>query len=195
MKILVEKNTDLNNLFKLISTGKWDLTKSEENKLKELNVKFENFLKAYENKIITSISTITGFEWIEKETTVYLVLEKFLKAPSISYPLILKTKKDFDLILAVFLHELIHHNLNCEKFKKLAKGKSYEKEGAAKFGIEDVVNAVLCELLDKMKKKSIIEKFRKYLIKNYGENNWAGVAELRRNWNLKNKTLKEIIRD
>ncbi len=195
MKIIVDKNTDLNNLFKLISTGRWDLTKQEEKRLKTLNRNFENFLAGCKNRTIKYIPAITGFEWVEKEIVVYVVLEKFLKGPSVSYPLIIKTKKDFDLIVAVFLHELIHHNLNCEEFKKFSKGKSYEKEGAVKFGIEDVVNAVLCELLERLKKKSIIEKFGKYLTRNYGENNWGGVAEFRKKWNLKIHTLKEIISD
>lgn len=194
MKITVDKNTDLNNLFKLISVGKWDLTKSDEEKLKELNAKLESFLNGYKNKIVGFIPRITGFEWVEKEFKIYLVLEKFLNGPSISYPLIIKTKKDFDLIVAVMLHELIHHNLNCGEFKKLAKGKNYDKEGAARFGIEDVVNTVLCEFLRRFGKDYITEKFQKYMVDNYGKENWSGVAELRKKWNLKDKSLKEFLK-
>ncbi len=195
MKIKIDNNTDLNNLFKFVSKGKWDLTKSEEEKLKTLNKKLESFLAACESDIKKHIPEITGFEWTENEIIVYPVLEKFLKAPSISYPLILKTKKDFDLILAVFLHEIIHHNLNCKDFKKMSKGKTYEKEGAEKFGIEDVVNTVLCELLERLGKHFLIQKSQKYLVETYGKNNWFGVAELRKKWNLKIHTLKEIMSD
>lgn len=195
MKLYVEKNTDLNNLFKSLFFKKWDLSKTEEKEISKLNSELERYVNKYGKRIVKEIQNITGFKWHENEIKIYIVLEKFMPGQSISYPLIIKSKRNFDLIIAVTLHEVIHHNLNCKEFFRLTKGKVYEKEGAAECGIEDIVNTVLFELLRRIHKKKaemIIKKFKKYLIRTY-KSSWRGVDILEKKWSFSKHSLSKFL--
>jgi hypothetical protein len=197
MKISIEKNIDMNNLLNYILCKKWDLNAKEFKKIKIINQKLDRYFSKQGKMISVEIQKITGFEWHEDEIKVYVILERLMRGPSgISYPLMVKYSNDFEMVLAFILHEIIHHNLNCNEFSNLSSEKTYEKEGGVKFGIEDVVNVILIELLKRLHKNKsniIIKKFRDYLTSMYAKTSWEGVKILEKKWNFNKTSLSKLM--
>ncbi len=88
MKIIVEKNTDLNNLFKLISTGEWDLTKHEVkmekkmDKIKSVLFKMNKFLslKVYQKDFKAANSFIRKNEHLVNLTALIVAIAALIIA-------------------------------------------------------------------------------------------------------------------
>ena len=81
---------------------------SDVKKFFESAEKFKNKLNKLRDKIFYYIQKIIGGKWEEKDINLYIVPEDSIIRHSISFPLILKLKKNLKLNIYFFIHELIH---------------------------------------------------------------------------------------
>ncbi len=148
--------------------------------------KFEKHIKPYLGKIIKKIEKYTGFEWQEKEITVWLI-DGFL--PSICFPFLLNWHEgNIDETIFAFVHEMVHNNL-----KDLYAKKGNDIDFILMEAVTNLVTKyVIFDIFPKERFKKVIdlEKKRSPVF----EKIWKLEEELEKRIDLRKKPLKEYIK-
>lgn len=90
--------------FYLIKRNLWD---KEWKKLKLAVKEFNDFFQKYEKSVVKLIAKYMAADWAEDKINVWFFSPIF-SHPSISSPLLVKLRKDFQFTTYILIHELIH---------------------------------------------------------------------------------------
>lgn len=101
-------------------------------KLKEDCKEFERLYRKHISKILKLIPSHTKKEWKKEHIPIYIVNKK---GSSFHSPLTLKFHKDAKRMFFVFLHELIHNNIDNHGFKAEDKINKLSEKIMKKLGI------------------------------------------------------------